>query len=213
MTNKYSPPDAVKQAFAAVDAENIDKLRQYLADGDENARNEHGLTLLQYAASRNRYISATVLLEGGADPDMKSRGTHGYTALHYAAENDNAELVKLLAQYNAGLNVADKNRQTPLHIAAEHGNPKAVMALTRAGADMFAEDRFGRTPLETATHRKHEALDFEWQEYIDIEKHLSRRMEEHRTLASAFKQAQDEKVENDRAALKKHNPNRYKLGQ
>jgi ankyrin repeat protein len=214
MAIKNNQPDAVKQAFRAVDDENVDALRRYLTgDGDENARNSSGLTLLQHAVSKNRYIAATLLLEGGADPAMKSRGTHGYTALHYAADNDNVQMIELLAKYMPDLNVTDKYRQTPLHVAAHEGNPKAVYALVKAGADMFATDRDGFTALDIALRRRGEVLDFQWQEYEDIERYLRRRMDESAKLAAAFKEAQEKKVGNDLSELKKKNPNRYKLGQ
>ncbi len=213
MINKYNFPDALKQAFEAVDAENVDTLRRFLTSGgDVNVRNADGLTLLQYAASKHRYISATLLLEGGADPDLKSKGTHGYTALHYAAEHDNYQMVDLLAKYKANPEIQDKNKQTPLHVAAYSGSPKAVYALTKAGADMFAKDRDGYTPLDIATWRKSEVLDFAWQEYIDIERHLTRKMDDAHKASTAFKQANEKKVGNDIATLKKNNPNRYKLG-
>jgi len=213
MALKNNQPDAVKLAFKAVDDENVDALRHYLTGGgDENARNAAGLTLLQHAVSKNRYIAAALLLEGGADPDMKSRGTHGYTALHYAADNDNVQMIELLAKYRANPDVIDKNKQTPLHVAAYEGNPKAVYALTKAGADMFAKDRDDRTAYDVALRRRGEVLDFQWQEYEDIERHLRRRMEESARIAAAFKEAHDKKVGQDLTELKKKNPNRYKLG-
>lgn len=215
MAIKNNQPDAVKQAFRAVDDENVDELRRFLTagDGDQNARDGSGLTLLQHAAARNKYISATLLLEGGADPDMKSRGTHGYTALHYAAENDNVQMIELLAKHKANLDVTDKNKQTPLHVAAHEGNPKAIYALVRAGADMFAKDSSGFTAYDVAVRRRGEVLDFQWQDFEDIERFLRRRMDESAKLAAAFKEAQEKKVGTDIDKLKKKNPNRYKLGQ
>lgn len=213
MINKYNYPDALRQAFDAVEREDVDTLRRFLTGGgDENARNASGLTLLQHAVSRNSYISATLLLEGGVDPDLKSRGTHHYTALHYAAERDNQQMIELLVTHKAKTDVTDKYKQTPLHVAAHEGNPRAVYALTKAGADIFAKDGNGHTALDIAIRRKSEVLDFQWQEYGDIERFLTRKMDEAHKASVAFKQAQDNKIGKDIETLKKKNPNRYKLG-
>lgn len=214
MINKADHPQAVKDAFASIDTENVDKLRRFITDGgDENARNDDGLTLLQYAASKNRYIAATILLEGNADPNLPSKGTHKYTALHYAAERDNAEMVKLLVKYRADPDKRDRYNQTPLHVAAYEGNPKAVYALANAGADLLLLDSDNNTARDVAVRRRSEVLDFAWQEYIDIEKFLSVEMEKARRLTKEFKQATDDRLTADISRIKKHNPGRYKLGQ
>lgn len=212
MINAFNNQDAVRRAFQAADAEDIDALRRYLTGGgDPDAKNEGGLTLLQFAASKSRYITATILLEGGADPDARG-GEYQQTALHYAAERDYAQLIVLLAEYEADPNLKDKFGQTPLHLAAHEGSPRAAVALTKAGADVFIKDKRGDTARDIAGWRQNEVLDFAWQEYIDIQKHLGQVMHDLREQSEAWQRKQEKHVQGDLDALKKRNPGRYKLG-
>lgn len=214
MINKADHPQAVKEAFASIDTENVDKLRRFLTGGgDENARNDDGLTLLQYAVSKNRLIAATILLEGKADPNLRSKGTHLYTALHYAAERDNTEMIKLLVKNKADPDARDRYGQTPLHVAAYEGNPKAVYALHAADANLLLVDSDGNTARDVAVRRRSETLDFAWQEYIDIEKYLAVEMDKARKLTTEFRRAQEDRLTTEISRIKKHNPGRYKLGQ
>ncbi|HYD19415.1 MAG TPA: ankyrin repeat domain-containing protein [Patescibacteria group bacterium] len=212
MTNAFTSSEAIARAFKAADAEDIDALRRFLiGGGDPNARNADGLTLLQFAASKSHYIAATILLDGGADPNARG-GEYQQTALHYAAERDYAQLIELLAEYKADPNLKDKHGQTPLHLAAHEGSPRAAVALTKAGADVFMKDRRGDTARDIATWRQREVLDFAWQEYIDIERHLGKVMHDRREQSAAWQRQQDAKLQGDLGALKKHNPGRFKLG-
>jgi ankyrin repeat protein len=120
---------------------------------DVNARDKGGMSVLQQAASSNHVELVRLLVAKGADVNTADQG--GFTALMAAANNGdrNAELVKLLLEHGAAVNVktADtleivKNgpiglgRLTALELAAGQANYEAVEALVKAGADVNVGD-------------------------------------------------------------------------
>lgn len=213
MINDFNNLDAVRRAFKAAETEDIGALYRFLTDGgDPDVKNADGLTLLQFAASKNSYLSATLLLEGGANPNLTG-GEFGYTALHHAATRDNAEMIALLAQYDANTELKDKYGQTALHVAAWEGNLRAASALTDAGADVFAKDKQGDTAFGLAAWKQREVLDFAQQEFIDVQKHLHDVMHEQREKSAAWQARNERKLQGDLDSLKRHNPGRFKLGQ
>lgn len=213
MINDFNNLDATRRAFKAVEAEDIGALYRFLTDGgDPDVKNDAGLTLLQFAASKSLYLSASLLLEGGANPNLTG-GEHQYTALHYAAERDNAQMIDLLAQCDANPDFKDKYGQTPLHIAAGEGSPRAAVALTEAGADVFAKDKNGDTAFAVAAWKQREVLDFAQQEFIDVQKHLSAVMHDQREKSAAWQSKNEKKLQGDIDSLKRYNPGRFKLGQ
>ena len=133
-----------------------------------NARTKQGRTaLITLAAStwpeppaKGVMETAKLLIERGAD--VNARDSQDRTALSYAFAHEsrrpiNADLVKLLIDHGANVNVgAIVGGGTLLHVAAEKDNPGAAKLLIDAGADLFAEDSsiMGRTPLEVAEQNK-----------------------------------------------------------
>lgn len=213
MINDFNNLDAARRAFKAAETEDIGTLYRFLKDGgDPDVKNDDGQTLLQFAASKNSYLSATLLLEGGASPNLAG-GEDRYTALHHAARRDNAEMIALLAQYDANPDLKDKYGQTALHVAALEGNARAATALTAAGADVFAKDKNGDTAFGVAAWKQREVLDFAQQEFIDVQKHLSSVMHDQREKSAAWQSKNEKKLQGDIDSLKRHNPGRFKLGQ
>ncbi len=95
------------------------------------------------------------LLDHGAD--VHAKDSSGCTALFYAVKEawaeEDFELVKLLIEYGADVNVrCGKNLQTPLMCAYEI---EIVQFLLDHGADVHAKDRFGKTALQRAKESKY----------------------------------------------------------
>lgn len=77
-----------------------------------------------------------------------SRSDGGWTSLHNACKDGSLDLVKVLINADADVNVELLNGRTPLHIAAEFGNEDATrFLLSQPHTKRTVKDRFGSTPL------------------------------------------------------------------
>jgi len=93
-----------------------------------------------------------ILVESGAD--VNSMTNRGDTALHYAAQQGNAEIVKLLIEKNANVNVEEEG-QRALMIAAHGGHSEIVKILLNANADVDVQNWLGSTALIDAARDGH----------------------------------------------------------
>ena len=84
---------------------------------------EYGLTLLTYACKLSNVKLARILLEHGIDVNgyQSPYDTYKVYPIMEAIANNNIELVKLLLEYHANLNIKDSNGNTPLALAKEIG--------------------------------------------------------------------------------------------
>lgn len=73
------------------------------------------------------------------------------TPLHLAAALGNQELIKLLLEEGAAVNVqCGAEKMTPLHLAAEDGDAECVNLLIEAGANVSIKNKKHQTPLHLA---------------------------------------------------------------
>lgn len=92
--------------------------------GDINNRvysDEYGLTLLTYACKLSNIKLARILLEHGINVNgyQSPYDTYKVYPIMEAIANNNIELVKLLLEYHADLDIKDSNGNTPLALAKE----------------------------------------------------------------------------------------------
>ena len=87
-------------------------------------------------------------LEAGVDLNQTIPGDSAYP-LHYAA-NTHADMIQLLIEHGADVDVRDDKGKTPLHCAAVTANLENMRALLENGADVNAVDDEGNTPLQLA---------------------------------------------------------------
>ncbi|PGH07901.1 hypothetical protein AJ80_07941 [Polytolypa hystricis UAMH7299] len=108
-------------------------------------------TPLKYAAYQGDVELARVLIAGGADinysPDTPAHWSH---PLHCAVDSSKEEIVKLLLDAGADVNVKNANGDTPLHSAAGSSKEEIVRLLLDAGADIDDMTKSGSTPLHSA---------------------------------------------------------------
>lgn len=103
----------------------------------------------------------SLLIEGA---DINKLGSllydHG-APIHVAVRASNPEIVTLLLERGAQVDIRDSSDHTPLHNAAWNGNLDMIKLLLDAGADINATTYSGSTPLSCArSGRKIEAIQF-----------------------------------------------------
>jgi len=85
----------------------------------------------------------------------ESTDRFGRTSLHLASLRGDTEIVELLLEAGANVNIKNKFGWTPLHLAAREGHIDIVQMLLEAGANIGAKNKFGRTPLDYAVKHRH----------------------------------------------------------
>lgn len=124
---------------------------------DINARNDNGGTPLTFAA-RSNFELTRFYLSRGADVnphiqnniDDSQSQTHSMTPLHRAVQGDSLNIVTLLVEHGADLNIPDDHGVTPLHYAVGNCNVEISRYLISQGAALSREDKYERTELHTA---------------------------------------------------------------
>jgi ankyrin repeat protein len=134
-----------------------DEVKRYIAQGlDLNTRNTNGDLVLGIAAVYGHRGVIAALLDAGAD--VNAADLNG-TALHRAAANGNLDIVKLLIERKADVNVkmpfGRHKGATPLFDAARSGNGELVRYLLARSATADAPTENGVTPLMIASMEGH----------------------------------------------------------
>lgn len=86
----------------------------------------------------------------GANLNWQDEDYDGWTPLHWAVINGRVEIVRMLIEARADLDVKDIWGRGPLHYATMNGNLKIIGALIEARAILNIQDEWGYTPLHKA---------------------------------------------------------------
>ncbi len=81
--------------------------------------------------------------------DMKEPQS-GSTAMHVAASKGNLELISLLHQRGANINIPDMFGNAPIHYAVDRSRNEATILLLNLGANINLQDFRGNSPLHVA---------------------------------------------------------------
>ena len=133
-------PDTI---YAALAREQIAKLQARAREGFRDT------------VMANDVVQVKAALDAGVNVDAKDAQNRDRTALHDAAWEGNANVVKLLLNAGADIDVGDRGGQTPLHLAAlgdGEDRVATVNALLESGAEVNARNDDRRTPLHYAWH-------------------------------------------------------------
>ncbi|XP_013909599.1 PREDICTED: NF-kappa-B inhibitor epsilon [Thamnophis sirtalis] len=91
--------------------------------------------------------------------DLQLQNWQGLTCLHISTLKGNLQLMELLVQNGANINVQDgTSGKTPLHLAVENHDEMAVKHLLRWGAQVDSQMYNGCTPLHLAVGRNDAAI-------------------------------------------------------
>jgi ankyrin repeat protein len=130
--------------------------------GLADAVSPDGFPVVGLAAFFGRPQALALLLERGADPDTVAANPMRVAAVHAAAAHRDRtvaqEVMRLLLERGARVNVAQQGGWTPLHQAAKHGPVELVEMLLEHGADVGARSADGQTPLALAEGAGHAAI-------------------------------------------------------
>lgn len=150
-------PDGMSTLHYAIKMGDVNAVNLMLANGADVNSKDGSFTTLTRAAICNQFEITQFLLSMGADVNLIASENMFY-ALNYAAEFGSAELVTLLVENGAKLDLTWPKdgyyAKTPLHTAAKVGNYETVVALINAGAkvDGNIPHNIGghQTPLDVA---------------------------------------------------------------
>ncbi|XP_056607788.1 caskin-2 isoform X6 [Triplophysa dalaica] len=105
--------------------------------------------LAKVKASKSKLLGSTKRLNiNYQDPD-------GFSALHHAALTGTMELLSLLLEAQAVVDIKDSNGMRPLHYAAWQGKADSVLMLLRSGAAVNGASHDGQIPLHLAAQYGH----------------------------------------------------------
>ncbi|XP_042586544.1 caskin-2-like isoform X5 [Cyprinus carpio] len=105
--------------------------------------------LAKVKASKSKLLGSTKRLNiNYQDPD-------GFSVLHHAALTGTTELLSLLLEAQAVVDIKDSNGMRPLHYAAWQGKADSVLMLLRSGAAVNNASHDGQIPLHLAAQYGH----------------------------------------------------------
>ncbi|XP_031179779.1 caskin-2-like isoform X3 [Sander lucioperca] len=97
----------------------------------------------------------TKLLGSTKRLNINYQDSDGFSALHHAALTGTPELLSLLLEAQATVDIKDINGMRPLHYAAWQGKADSVLLLLRAGASVNSTSHDGQVPLHLSAQYGH----------------------------------------------------------
>jgi hypothetical protein len=113
-------------------------------------KNKKGNTALHLAVIAQNLDGVNALVNTNLKYDIDALNNHGYSALHSAILTDAPEMVELLKQKGANINVVNEYGSTALHSAATNQNLDEIKRLLDAGIDPNIQKTDGNTALHIA---------------------------------------------------------------
>jgi len=112
-------------------------VRLLLAKGADVNVNDHGHTVLHYAAEQGNREMVILLLTKGAD--LNTKGRYGHTPLHRALHEGHKEIAETLISKGASVNAKDYAGATPLHYSAFRSYKDVNKLLFKLGCSIGTE--------------------------------------------------------------------------
>ena len=124
------------------------------AGADVRATDDKGATCLMFAAYHGHTDTVRYLV-GFPEVDLNHQGKMNRTALLLAVHQRHAEVVQVLIDAGADIEIRTDEGRSPLHQASISGELTTVKMLVEAGADVRATDANRDTCLIIAAHLGH----------------------------------------------------------
>ena len=115
-----------------------------------SAKNKYGESALHQAVKKGDVSRVRSLLEAGADPNGVDNA--GWAPLHDCLRDrpQTTEIVRLLVQHGANINVQAEDGNTPLHDATKNMGDAIIKCLLDLGADHSIANKNGQTAVDIA---------------------------------------------------------------
>nr|XP_057906151.1 caskin-1 isoform X7 [Doryrhamphus excisus] len=95
------------------------------------------------------------LLGSAKKVNVNFQDTDGFSPLHHAALNGNMELITLLLESQAAVDIRDQKGMRPLHYAAWQGKAEPMKMLLKSGSSVNGQSDEGQIPLHLAAQHGH----------------------------------------------------------
>jgi ankyrin len=126
-----------------------------LSETDSGETALHAVANGRYESEKDGVRIAQLLLERGVNAAAQAKDQH--TPLHVASDYGKLEIVRLLLDHCADVNMEDDHGETPLHRVSwdkykSQGGVHIAQLLLDRGADVNAQNKKHRTPLHVACY-------------------------------------------------------------
>ncbi|XP_034045652.1 caskin-1 isoform X9 [Thalassophryne amazonica] len=95
------------------------------------------------------------LLGSAKKVNVNFQDTDGFSPLHHAALNGNLELINLLLESQAAVDIRDQKGMRPLHYAAWQGKAEPMKMLLKSGSSVNGQSDEGQIPLHLSAQHGH----------------------------------------------------------
>lgn len=112
------------------------------------------LTLFHYFAKKGLVDEVLLCLKSAVDIDTRDdprdrKSAQGFTALMYACKLSHLEIVKLLVDEGADVNIQDVKGNTALHLAVQNDDLELIRAVFKGKIQLMKFNDEGFTPLHS----------------------------------------------------------------
>ena len=128
---------------------------------DVNLQGPNQETALMKCCEAQHYSFVQSLTEAGADVNLRDPIQN--TALHFACRGysgspNRGDIVDILLQKGAGVNLQNQDKETALYKASSNGYKEIVEILLQNGADVNLQSAYGETALFNASNDGHKEI-------------------------------------------------------
>ncbi|XP_045569100.1 caskin-1-like, partial [Salmo salar] len=99
--------------------------------------------------------SVSELLGSAKRVNVNFQDTDGFAPLHHAALSGNLELISLLLESQAAVDIRDQKGMRPLHYAAWQGKAEPMKMLLKSGSSVNGQSDEGQIPLHLSAQHGH----------------------------------------------------------